>query len=202
MRIPPFLVGFAPGARQAAPGGSGRGGQVELTTTQVSLIAAVIALAAPAITYRASARLDRDRWVRERRAETYIDALAVLGRVAAHVAEPDKRPDPFDAVPGDQWRQFQARVEAFASTAVIALRDSLLTALERYRSAMAAAAAAATGAEDAAVHRKEADGHRADVRTLYADLISLVREELKQGGDPWWRRIGSRPGSRTRTRTS
>jgi hypothetical protein len=47
---------------------------VRLTSTQVSLIAAAIALAAPAITYRASARLDRDRWVRERRAETHIDA--------------------------------------------------------------------------------------------------------------------------------
>jgi hypothetical protein len=163
---------------------------VELTTTQVSLIAALIALAAPAITYRASARLDRDRWVRERRAETYIDALAVLGRIAAHVTEPDTRPDPFEAVPGDQWRQFQARVEAFATTAVLSLRDSLLTAWERYRTAMAAAAAG--NAEDAAVHRKEAEGHRAEVRTLYADLISVVREELRQGGDPWWRRIGSR----------
>ena len=169
---------------------------MELTTTQVSLVAALIALAAPAITYRASARLDRDRWVRQRRAETYIDALAVLGRIATYVAEPDKRPDPFEAVPGDQWRQFQARVEAFASTTVLSLRDSLLTAWERYRSAMAAAAAAGS-AEDAAIHRKEAEGHRAEVRTLYADLISVVREELKQGGDPWWRRIGTRRQAQT-----
>ena len=165
---------------------------MELTTTQIGLFAALIALAAPAITYRASARLDRDRWVRERRAETYIDALAVLGRIAAHVAEPGKRPDPFEALPGEQWRQFQARVEAFASTPVIALRDSLLAAWERYRAALAAAAATTGSAEEAAVHRKEAEGHRAEVRTLYADLISVVREELKQGGDPWWRRIGSR----------
>ena len=169
---------------------------MQLTTTQVSLIAAFIALAAPAITYRASARLDRDRWVRERRAETYIEALAVLGRIAAYVTEPTSRPHPFEAVPGDQWRQFQARVEAFASTTVLSLRDSLLTAWERYRSAMAAAAAAGS-AEDAAVHRKEAEGHRAEVRTLYADLISVVREELKQGGDPWWRRIGTRRQAQT-----
>jgi hypothetical protein len=166
---------------------------VELTTTQVSLFAALIALAAPAITYRASARLDRDRWVRERRAETYIDALAVLGRIAAYVTEPERRPDHFEAVPGDQWRQFQARVEAFASTSVIAVRDSLLAAWERYRAAATAAAAAVAGnADDQAVHRKEAEGHRAEVRTLYADLISMVREELKQDGDPWWRRIGAR----------
>ena len=67
---------------------------MQLTTTQVSLIAAFIALAAPAITYRASARLDRDRWVRERRAETYIEALAVLGRIAAYVTEPPRGPIP------------------------------------------------------------------------------------------------------------
>ena len=45
---------------------------MQLTTTQVSLIAALIALAAPAITYRATARLDRDRWVRQRRAEVRV----------------------------------------------------------------------------------------------------------------------------------
>jgi hypothetical protein len=60
-----------------------------------------------------------------------------------------------------------------------------------------AAAAAAGNAEEAAVHRKEAEGHRTEVRTLYADLISVVREELRQGGDPWWRRVGSRKGKRS-----
>lgn len=80
---------------------------MQLTTTQVSLIAALIALAAPAITYRANARLDRDRWVRERRAETYIEAPAVLGRIAAYVTEPATRPNPFEAVGGDQWLETQ-----------------------------------------------------------------------------------------------
>jgi len=145
---------------------------VQLTTTQVSLIA----LAAPAITYRANARLGRDRWVRQRRAVTNIEALAVLGRLAADVAEPATRPNPFDAIGGDQWRQFQARVEAFGTTQVIALRDELLATWERYQ----------TAADD---KDKEAlETHRARVRVLYADLISLVREELKQDRDPWWRR--------------
>ena len=157
---------------------------MQLTTTQVSLIAAAIALAAPALTYRANARLDRDRWVRERRAETYIEALAILGRIAAYVTDPAARPDPFEAIGGDQWRQFQARVEAFGTTQVIGLRDELLATWERYR----AAAAAADGGEEAEVHR-------AKVRVLYADLISAVREELRQHRDPWWRRTRSRPGS-------
>ena len=148
---------------------------MQLTTTQVSLIAALIALAAPAITYRANACLDRDRWVRQRRAETYIEALAVLGRLAAYVAEPATRPNPFEAIGGDQWRQFQARVEAFGTTQVIALRDELLATWEHYQAA-----------DD---QDKEAlETHRAKVRVLYADLISLVREELKQDRDPWWRR--------------
>ena len=95
---------------------------MELTTTQVSLIAAAIALAAPAITYRANAQLDRYRWVRERRAETYIDALAVLGRLAAYVSEPDKRPDPFDTIPGDHWRRFLPRFqEPLEATPVLLL---------------------------------------------------------------------------------
>jgi hypothetical protein len=160
---------------------------VRLTPTQVSLIAAAIALAAPAITYRASARLDRDRWVRERRAETYIDVLAVLGRLAAYVSDPERRPDPFVAIPGHQWRRFQAQVEAFASTQVIALRDAILTAWQRYRDALDAVAAAGSP-DGAADRRKEAEVHAAEVRVLYADLISQVREELKQGKDPWWRR--------------
>jgi hypothetical protein len=184
------LVGFAPEARAAPKRGEREKEEpVELTTTQVGLIAALIALAAPAITYRANARLDRDRWVRQQRAETYIEALAVLGRIAAHVTEPAARPDPFEAVAGDQWRQFQARVEAFASTPMIALRDALLTAWERYRAATAAAAGAARGDPDAEVRRKEADGHRAEVRERYADLISRVGEELRQDRDPWWRRL-------------
>jgi hypothetical protein len=63
---------------------------VRLTTTEMSLIAAGIALAAPLITYRASARLDRNRWVRERRAEAYIEVLATLGRSGVSVTHPER----------------------------------------------------------------------------------------------------------------
>ena len=58
---------------------------------------------------------------------------------------------------------------------MIALRDELLATWERYQTA--------TDDQD-----KEAlETHRAKVRVLYADLISLVREELKQDREPWWR---------------
>jgi hypothetical protein len=161
---------------------------VRLTTTQVSLIAAGIALAAPVITYRAGARLDRDRWVRERRAETYIAALAVLGRIAAYVASPATRADPTRTIPDEQWREFQARVEAFATTDVVALRDRLLVAWNRWRAAAEAAAAGDGADPEAAARREEAERLRTQVHTLYADLISQVREELKPAPGLRWRR--------------
>ena len=56
---------------------------------------------------------------------------------------------------------------------MIALRDELLAIWERYQ--------AATDQDEAL------ETHRAKVRVLYADLISLAREELKQDREPWWR---------------
>jgi hypothetical protein len=103
--------------------------------------------------------------VRERRAETYIDALAVLGRLAAYVSEPDRRPDPYDAIPGDHWRRFQAQVEAFASTQVIALRDALLVAWERFRAAAAAAAAGSPETAPTMARRRTATAPRSGSST-------------------------------------
>jgi hypothetical protein len=52
------------------------------------------------------------------------------------------------------------------------------------------------GDPEAGVRRTQADGHRTEVRELYADLISRVREELRQDREPRWRRLGAgRPGS-------
>jgi hypothetical protein len=159
---------------------------VQLTTTQVSLIAVGIALAAPLITYRASARLDRERWVRERRAETYIDALATLGRVAVFVGHPERS----SGLPTDeQWRLFQARVEAFGSRAVIDLRDSLLRASDSYRAVRGAAEELGPDPDPAKQQqRKEyqecAQIHRDEVSALYARLERQVRQELQQEGRP------------------
>ncbi len=157
---------------------------MRLTTTQVSLIAAGIALAAPAITYRTNARLDRERWVRERRSEAYIDALATLGRIAAFVAHANSTDL---ALPHEQWRRFQARVEAFASARVVALRDRFLTAWNGYRAEMERAAAAGDR-ESEASHRQRAQEYRSQVHDLYEALITQVREELRQEREPGRRR--------------
>jgi hypothetical protein len=75
---------------------------VELTATQVSLLAALIARG------RARDHLPGQRPARPRplgaraAGRDLCRRLAVLGRVAIYVAQPDKRPDPFEAVPGDQ----------------------------------------------------------------------------------------------------
>jgi signal transduction histidine kinase len=145
----------------------------------------------PAITYRANARLDRERWVRERRAETYIDALAVLGRIAAYVSEPEARPNPFEATAVDQWRRFAAQVEAFASTQVIALRDAFLAAWERYRAAVDAVARPAAPRTAAKGHQEEADALdggaqalRRGIRSLRTLLVEIYPPSLHRAGLP------------------
>ena len=166
---------------------------MRLTTTEVSLIAAGIALAAPLITYRASARLDRDRWVRERRAETYIDVLATLGRVAVSVMHPERSSG---SPPEEQWRLFQARVEAFGSRSILDLRDRFLNASDNYRAALEAAEELRPDM-DPAKHQKRQEYeqrtkvHRSEVGDLYARLERQVRRELHQE----WRPARRKPGT-------
>jgi hypothetical protein len=148
---------------------------VHLTTTQVSLIAAGIALASPVITYWASARLDRDRWQRERRAEAYIDALATLGQIAAAAAKGREAP----MLPTQQWRLFHARMEAFASAACLRLRSRFVTAAEGYRKAFAAV----NGSHEAARQEAEQEliAHREDLVAAYEALERQIRKELNRG---------------------
>jgi hypothetical protein len=159
---------------------------MRLTATQVSLIAAGIALAAPLITYRASARLDRDRWVRERRAETYIDVLATLGRVAVSVVHPERSSG---LPPEEQWRLFQARVEAFGSRSILDLRDRFLNASDSYRAALVAAEELRPDMDPGLQQKRQeyeqrAEVHRREVGDLYALLERQVRQELHQEGRP------------------
>jgi hypothetical protein len=156
---------------------------MQLTTTQVSLIAAGIALAAPAITYSANARLDRARWARERRAEAYIDALATLGQIANYISQ--HLAEPVIVLPAEQWRLFQARLEAFASDRVISIRDQFLAAWSDYRKARASLEGLRDSpGSDADKHRR--DHERKMERSLhitgeqYAALIVQVRTELQE----------------------
>ena len=46
---------------------------LSLTVGEVALIAAGIGLASPFIAFWTTARLDRERWIREQRSEVYIE---------------------------------------------------------------------------------------------------------------------------------
>jgi hypothetical protein len=81
-----------------------------LTVGEVALIAAGIGLASPLIAYRTTARLDRERWIRQQRSEVYIEMIAIYGRMARKAARQEeqyKQPTP------EEWRLLQARVEVF-----------------------------------------------------------------------------------------
>jgi hypothetical protein len=56
--------------------------------------------------------------------------LKAYGRNARHVSHPD---EPFDEIPPDEWRELQARVEAFTSDEVFEMRDPFLRAYADYR---------------------------------------------------------------------
>ena len=59
-----------------------REGGLSLTVGEVALIAAGIGLASPLIAYWTTARLDRERWIRQQRSEVYIDMITIYGRMA------------------------------------------------------------------------------------------------------------------------
>jgi hypothetical protein len=100
-----------------------------LTVGEVALIAAGIGLASPLIAYWTTARLDRERWIRAERSKVYVDMLAVYGRIARKVSHQE---DEYHSLSPEKWRLLQARVEAFASNRVIALRDPYLNAWDRF----------------------------------------------------------------------
>ena len=146
---------------------------MSLTVGEVALLAAGIGLAAPLIAYWTTARLDRERWIREQRSEVYVEMLAIYGRMArraAHQEEPYQPPTP------EEWRLFQARVEAFTSDRVFALRDRYLGAWDLFRDV-----SDADGEPDgSATAQKQAIDERAvAVRQLYDDLSAAIRKELR-----------------------
>jgi hypothetical protein len=90
---------------------------LSLTLGEVALIAAGIGLASPLLAYWTSARLDRERWIRQQRSEVYIEMMAIYGdmaRKATRQEEQYKRPT------SEEWRLFQARVGVFTSNKVFA----------------------------------------------------------------------------------
>jgi hypothetical protein len=154
---------------------------LRLTVSQVSLIAAGIGLMAPFIAYWTTARLDRERWSRERRSEVYIDMLAMYGSFARHATHPED--PPYQDPSPDQWRLLQARVEAFTSDAVFALRDPFLRAWNCFREEKQALIAISQSDSSAEGVQQSNEQHMLDcandVSQLYDEIRSKIRQELR-----------------------
>ena len=154
-----------------------------LTVGEVALIAAGIGLASPLIAYWTTARLDRERWIRAERSKVYVDMLAVYGRMARNVSHQEEE---YHELSPEKWRLLQARVEAFASNRVIALRDPYLNAWNRFVEEKAELDAADevtdSSTADLLEQRKHLVAEQArEVGNLYQQLRDAIREELKVG---------------------
>jgi hypothetical protein len=155
---------------------------LSLTVGEVALIAAGIGLASPLIAYSTTARLDRERWIRQQRSEVYIEMIAIYGRMArkaSHQGERYKPPTP------EEWRLLQARVEVFTSDRVFAFRDRYLDAWNLFMGVFDA-----DGDPDgssATAQKQVIDERALAVGQLYDDLCAAIRKELRA------RSLGRRP---------
>ncbi len=154
-----------------------------LTVGEVALIAAGIGLASPLIAYWTTARLDRERWIRAERSKVYVDMLAVYGRMARNVSHQEEK---YHLLSPEKWRLLQARVEAFASNRVIALRDPYLNAWNRFVEEKAELDAVDEVTDSSTAELLEQRKHLVDeqalaVGSLYLKLSDAIREELKVG---------------------
>ena len=155
-----------------------------LTVGEVALIAAGIGLASPLIAYWTTARLDRERWIRAERSKVYVDMLAVYGRMARNVSHQEE--EEYHPLSPEKWRLLQARVEAFASNRVIALRDPYLNAWNRFVEEKAELYAVDEVTDSSIAELLEQRKHLVDeqaleVGNLYLKLRDAIREELKVG---------------------
>ena len=146
---------------------------MSLTVGEVALIAAGIGLASPFIAFWTTARLDRERWIREQRSEVYIEMITTYGRMARqaiHQEEQYKSPTP------EEWRLLQARVEVFTSDRVFAYRDRYLDAWNLFMGAFDAG----SGPDDSSTPaQKQVINERGlAVAHLYDDLCAAIRKEL------------------------
>lgn len=151
---------------------------MSLTVGEVALIAAGIGLVSPLIAYWATARLDRERWIRVQRSEVYIEMLAIYGRMARKASHQEEEYTPLSP---EEWRLLQARVEAFTSDRVFAIRDLYLHAFDRFLDALGAVSEAAdSSTTDQLLARQElVDEHAHAVGQHYDDLRTAVRKELR-----------------------
>lgn len=147
---------------------------LSLTVGEVALIAAGIGLASPLIAYSTTARLDRERWIRQQRSEVYIEMIAIYGRMArkaSHQEEQYKPPAP------EEWRLLQARAEVFTSDRVFAFRDRYLDAWNLFIGVFDADSD--PDGSSTTAPKQVIDERALAVGQLYDDLCAAIRKELR-----------------------
>jgi len=147
---------------------------LSLTVGEVALIAAGIGLASPLIAYWTTARLDRERWIRQQRSEVYIEMIATYGRMARQAIHQEEQYEP--PTP-EEWRLLQARVEVFTSDRVFAFRDRYLDAWNLFMDVFGAGGGPDGSSTPA--QKQVIDERGLAVSQLYDDLCAAVRRELR-----------------------
>ena len=147
---------------------------LSLTVGEVALIAAGIGLASPFIAFWTTARLDRERWIREQRSEVYIEMIATYGRMASKAIHKEERYEPLTP---KEWRLLQARVEVFTSDRVFAFRDQYLGAWNLFMEVFDVGGGPDGSSTPA--QKQVIDERGLAVAQLYDDLCAAIRKELR-----------------------
>ena len=146
---------------------------MSLTVGEVALIAAGIGLASPFIAFWTTARLDRERWIREQRSEVYIEMIATYGRMARKAIHQEQ----YEPLTPEEWRLLQARVEVFTSDRVFAFRDRYLDAWNLFMEVFDAGGGPDGSSTPA--QKQVIDERGLAVSQLYDDLCAAIRKELR-----------------------
>ena len=147
---------------------------MSLTVGEVALIAAGIGLASPFIAFWTTARLDRERWIREQRSAVYIEMITTYGRMARKATYQE---EPYEPLVPKEWRLLQARVEVFTSDRVFTFRDRFLGAWNLFMEVFDVG-----GGPDGAstpAQKQVIDERGLAVAQLYDDLCAAIRKELR-----------------------
>jgi hypothetical protein len=148
---------------------------LSLTVGEVALIAAGIGLVSPFIAFWATARLDRERWIRKQRSVVYIEMIATYGRMASKAKYQEE--EQYEPLTPEEWRLLQARVEAFTSDRVFTFRDRFLVAWNLFREVFDV-----IGEPDGSstpAQKQVIDERGLAVVQLYDDLCAAIRKELR-----------------------
>jgi hypothetical protein len=147
---------------------------LSLTVGEVALIAAGIGLAAPLIAYWTTARLDRERWIREQRSVVYIEMITTYGRMARKAIHQE---EPYEPLTPEEWRLLQARAEVFTSDRVFTFRDRFPGAWNLFMEVFDVGGGPDGSSTPA--QKQVVDERGLTVAQLYDDLCAAIRKELR-----------------------